>query len=193
MAPAMESSEIGCTREFAERSACRAPADAATRVRTSAWCCWRCCSWSVVISLRMGAYPISVRDIVMTLFKGAMGRQDQIPSEFSLVVFGLAAAANRSRNSGGRGAFDRRRWFSGAAAKSAGRSVRAGRFERRGAGRDSELDRRCRSRRERFKWRRLPARRRRSPRSIFWAGAEGNSTAPRCCWRESSRPRFFRR
>ena len=43
----------------------------------------------VVISLRMGAFPISVRDIVMTLVNGALGRRDQIPSEFSLVVFGL--------------------------------------------------------------------------------------------------------
>ena len=43
----------------------------------------------VVISLRMGAYPISVRDIVMTLFDGAVGRRDQIPSEFWLVIFGL--------------------------------------------------------------------------------------------------------
>jgi iron complex transport system permease protein len=43
----------------------------------------------VVISLRMGAFPISVRDIVMTLVNGAVGRREQIPSEFSLVVFGL--------------------------------------------------------------------------------------------------------
>jgi iron complex transport system permease protein len=43
----------------------------------------------VVISLRMGAFPISVRDIVMTLVNGGLGRRDQIPSEFSLVVFGL--------------------------------------------------------------------------------------------------------
>src|SRR5499425_2208387 len=43
----------------------------------------------VVVSLRMGAFPISVRDIVMTLVKGGLGRRDQIPSEFSLVVFGL--------------------------------------------------------------------------------------------------------
>jgi iron complex transport system permease protein len=42
-----------------------------------------------VISLRMGAYPIGVRDIVMTLFHGLIGRWDQIPSEFRLVVFGL--------------------------------------------------------------------------------------------------------
>ena len=44
---------------------------------------------AVVVSLRMGAYPIGVRDIVMTLFNGAMGRRDDIPSEFWLVVFGL--------------------------------------------------------------------------------------------------------
>ena len=43
----------------------------------------------VVISLRMGAYPIGVRDIVVTLFNGALGRAEQIPMEFSLVVFGL--------------------------------------------------------------------------------------------------------
>jgi iron complex transport system permease protein len=43
----------------------------------------------VVISLRMGAYPISVPDIVVTLFRGALGRRDEIPSEFWLVVFGL--------------------------------------------------------------------------------------------------------
>jgi iron complex transport system permease protein len=43
----------------------------------------------VVISLRMGAYPIGVRDIVVTLFNGALGRRAEIPTEFSLVVFGL--------------------------------------------------------------------------------------------------------
>lgn len=44
---------------------------------------------AVVISLRMGAYPIAVSDIVITLFDKAIGRGDQIPSEFALVVFGL--------------------------------------------------------------------------------------------------------
>ncbi len=44
---------------------------------------------AVVVSLRMGAYPISVREIVATLVNGALGRRDQIPSEFWLVVFGL--------------------------------------------------------------------------------------------------------
>lgn len=43
----------------------------------------------VVISLKMGTYPISVSDIVMTLFRGALGHRDEIPSEFWLVVFGL--------------------------------------------------------------------------------------------------------
>lgn len=44
---------------------------------------------AVVISLRMGAYPISISDIIMTLFRGTIGRKDEIPSEFWLVVFGL--------------------------------------------------------------------------------------------------------
>jgi iron complex transport system permease protein len=44
---------------------------------------------AVVLSLRMGSYPISVRDIVATLVNGALGRREQIPSEFWLVVFGL--------------------------------------------------------------------------------------------------------
>jgi len=44
---------------------------------------------AVVIALRMGAYPISVGDIVMTLVNGAIGRRERIPSEFWLVVFGL--------------------------------------------------------------------------------------------------------
>jgi cobalamin transport system permease protein len=43
----------------------------------------------VVVSLRMGTYPISISEIVMTLFRGALGRRDEIPSEFWLVVFGL--------------------------------------------------------------------------------------------------------
>jgi hypothetical protein len=44
---------------------------------------------AVVTSLRMGAYPISVPDIVMTLFNGTLGRWEEVPSEFRLVVFGL--------------------------------------------------------------------------------------------------------
>ncbi|HEV2205164.1 MAG TPA: iron chelate uptake ABC transporter family permease subunit, partial [Candidatus Acidoferrales bacterium] len=44
---------------------------------------------SVVISLRMGAFPLSIRDILSTLFNGLLGRQERIPSEFALVVYGL--------------------------------------------------------------------------------------------------------
>ena len=43
----------------------------------------------IVIALRMGAYPISLPEIVMTLFRGVIGRRDEIPSEFWLVIFGL--------------------------------------------------------------------------------------------------------
>ena len=42
---------------------------------------------AVVISLRVGAYPISMRDIVVTLFNGVIGRGDT--SEFNQVIFGL--------------------------------------------------------------------------------------------------------
>jgi iron complex transport system permease protein len=42
-----------------------------------------------VIALRMGAYPIGVQDIVATLYHGALGRWDVIPSEFLLIVFKL--------------------------------------------------------------------------------------------------------
>ena len=42
---------------------------------------------SVVISLRMGAYPISVVDIVKTLFSGILGRWDAIPNEYKSIVF----------------------------------------------------------------------------------------------------------
>lgn len=54
------------------------------------------CSWlaallfvTVVLALRMGAYPISVPDIVKALFNGAMGHWQSIPSEHQMVVFGL--------------------------------------------------------------------------------------------------------
>ena len=56
------------------------------------WICAALCGVlfaAVVVSLRMGAYPISVRDIVTTLVDGAIGRREKIPSEFWLVVFGL--------------------------------------------------------------------------------------------------------
>ena len=40
-----------------------------------------------VISLRLGAYPISVRDIVTTLFQGAIGRWDDIPGGLKSIVW----------------------------------------------------------------------------------------------------------
>jgi iron complex transport system permease protein len=42
---------------------------------------------AAVISLRMGAYPISIADIVKTLFNGMLGRWDDIPSEYRSIVF----------------------------------------------------------------------------------------------------------
>jgi iron complex transport system permease protein len=42
---------------------------------------------AMVISLRMGAYPIGVADIVKTLFSGVLGRWDDIPSSFRSIVF----------------------------------------------------------------------------------------------------------
>jgi iron complex transport system permease protein len=44
---------------------------------------------AAVISLRMGAYPISVIDIVKTLFSGALGRWDDIPSGYRSIVFDI--------------------------------------------------------------------------------------------------------
>ena len=93
----------------------------------------------VVISLRMGAYPISVQRNCDDAFprRGGTARADS----FGILAGGFwaAAAANRAGNFGRRGAFDGGRRFSGAAAKSARRSVRAGRFERSGAGSDREF------------------------------------------------------
>jgi iron complex transport system permease protein len=42
---------------------------------------------AAVISLRIGAYPISVVDIVKTLFSGILGRWDSIPGEYKSIVF----------------------------------------------------------------------------------------------------------
>lgn len=42
---------------------------------------------AAVISLRIGAYPIGVIDIVKTLFNGILGRWDAVPSEYRSIVF----------------------------------------------------------------------------------------------------------
>jgi iron complex transport system permease protein len=44
---------------------------------------------AVVISLRVGAYPISIPDIVATLFNRVAGRPDLIPPVYLEVIFGL--------------------------------------------------------------------------------------------------------
>jgi len=44
---------------------------------------------AVVISLRLGAYPMSVTSVVTTLYHGVRGQMDQIPTDFRLVIFGL--------------------------------------------------------------------------------------------------------
>ena len=43
----------------------------------------------VVLSLKVGAYPISISDAVATLVRGAIGHWNAIPSSDRLVVFGL--------------------------------------------------------------------------------------------------------
>ncbi|MGD0956416.1 MAG: iron ABC transporter permease [Candidatus Acidiferrales bacterium] len=44
---------------------------------------------AVVISLRVGAYPVSVRDIVMTLFNAALRRWSEIPPDFQSIVLNI--------------------------------------------------------------------------------------------------------
>ena len=57
---------------------------------------------AVVISLRMGAYPIAVRDIVMTLVNGVLGHGTQIPSEFRVWFSDCDCRASRWGFSWGR-------------------------------------------------------------------------------------------
>jgi len=44
---------------------------------------------AVVISLRLGAYPVSVADIVMTLFNATVHRWDQIPPDFQSIILNI--------------------------------------------------------------------------------------------------------
>jgi iron complex transport system permease protein len=44
---------------------------------------------AMVVSLRLGAYPMSVTSVVTTLYHGAIGQVDRIPSDFRLVIFGI--------------------------------------------------------------------------------------------------------
>ena len=43
----------------------------------------------VVVSLQIGAYHMGARDIVVTLYQGALGHWDAMPGEFKSVIFGL--------------------------------------------------------------------------------------------------------
>ena len=43
----------------------------------------------VVVAVKLGAVPISVSDLVVSLGRVAMGRSDQLPSEYRLIVFEL--------------------------------------------------------------------------------------------------------
>ncbi len=43
----------------------------------------------VVFALKLGAVPISVTDLALSLGRVAIGRSDQLPSEYSVIVFGL--------------------------------------------------------------------------------------------------------
>src|SRR5581483_2761494 len=56
------------------------------------WTCAALCAvllGCVVIALKLGAVPISVTDLVWNLGRVAIGRSDQLPSEYSLIVFDL--------------------------------------------------------------------------------------------------------
>ncbi len=44
---------------------------------------------SVVLALKLGAVPISVTDLIVSLGRFAIGRTNQIPSEYRLIVFDL--------------------------------------------------------------------------------------------------------
>lgn len=43
----------------------------------------------VILALKLGAVPISVADLVLSLGRVAIGRSDQLPSEYRLIVFEL--------------------------------------------------------------------------------------------------------
>ena len=43
----------------------------------------------IVLALKLGAVPISVTDLVWNLGRIAIGRSDQLPTEYRLIVFYL--------------------------------------------------------------------------------------------------------
>ena len=44
---------------------------------------------TVVLALKLGAVPISVTDLVLSLGRVAIGRSAELPSQFQVIVFGL--------------------------------------------------------------------------------------------------------
>ena len=44
---------------------------------------------SVVLALKLGAVPISVTDLILDLGRIAIGRADELPTEYRLIVFDL--------------------------------------------------------------------------------------------------------
>ena len=106
---------------------------------------WGAVCGLVVLALRLGAVPISVRDFVMNARQWLFWTTGDAasPPEFPADHGRYPPAAHPAGDSGGRGAFGGGRQFSSAAAESSGRSVRLGRFKRRGAGCDHRADRRA--------------------------------------------------
>ena len=71
-----------------KRPAC-APADA-TAIVVDLWrplpcCCWPC----VVLALKLGAVPVSVTEFVVDLGRIALGRANELPTEYRMIVFDL--------------------------------------------------------------------------------------------------------
>ncbi len=147
----------------------------------------------MVLALKLGAVPISVTDLVLDLGRIAIGRANELPTEYRLIVFdlrlprillGILVGAALSVAGASFQALLRNPLAdpyvlgvsSGAALGSIlaliiAPSICAG----HAAGR---ISRGCSARSREF---------------IFWAGAKGSSTAPRCCSAASSPRRFSRR
>ena len=56
---------------------------------------WTCAGLAVlllaciVLALKLGAVPVSVTDVILNLGRIAIGRSDQLPTEYRLIVFDL--------------------------------------------------------------------------------------------------------
>ena len=146
----------------------------------------------VLLALRLGAVPFSFADLGQNLVVARQRPSRKNLHRFSPDHGGYPPAANFAGHRGRRRAFGGRRQLSGAAAESSGRSLRAGRFQRRRAGRDSGAAGRARAAADDAAGGFSRRRPRPSPPSIFLAAAKASSIAARCYWRASSRHRFSR-